>query len=353
MSDYYETLGLKKDATEEEIKKAYKKIALKYHPDAYKGDDPESATEKFKKAVEAYEVLSDPKKRKAYDQYGSASPNARDFWRDHGGRRPPFTSVFDDFFGEALRKQRKVGEHVIVQCHLELKDILEDSQQVIKYMRGILCEECKGSGGETILCEICQGSGVKTVRHANMMVQTTCDSCRGQGHIIQNMCSKCSGSGRSGEEEKQINATIPAGVESGMRFKYPGLGHPIHDGYPGDLYIQVYVKEHPLFQRLEKGGVSFKYEANYTDLVFGNKIDVPTLHGEVSFKIPKGTSPGAMFRLGKQGIPIFNSSDTKYRGDQYVEIDLKVPQVTEGSEHWETLKKLSELESKESGESNE
>ena len=350
MSDYYQVLGLKKDATDEQIKKAYKKLALKYHPDVNGGD--EEKTKKFKDIVAAYETLSDKEKRRVYDQYGG-NQNPRDFWRDHRGKKPPFTSVFDDFFEGAFKKQRKIGEHIIVQCILDLEDVLDNSEQTIKYMRNVLCDECDGSGGETTICEVCEGRGMQVVTANNIMIQKTCEACRGQGHVVTSMCKKCSGSGSSDQKEKQIQATIPAGVESGMRFKYPGMGHPVHDGIPGDLYVQVWVKEHPLFQRLEKGGISYTYEAKYTELVFGAKIDVPTLHGNVSFKIPEGTKPGAMFRLGKQGVPIFNSSDAKYKGDQYVEVELKVPKVEEDSEMWKTLKKLSELETKESGETNE
>lgn len=335
MSDYYKVLGLEKTASNEEIKKAYRKLAKKYHPD--RNSNNSESTKKFKEVSAAYEVLGDPKKRQDYDRYGDKPP----FWNNQSG---PFSSQFGDFFNDFFgnKRRQRHGSNIIIECRLELKDTMEDCNRVLSYMRGRLCETCEGEGGKSTVCSQCEGRGFNTTSRANMSVQTTCTFCRGEGKIMEVTCVDCNGSGMSGQEEKKIEVTIPAGVESGMRFKYPGMGNPIKDGLPGCLYVTVFVKEDPFFQRLEQGGIGIQYPASYTELVFGKEVDVPTLHGDVSFKIPPNTNPNSIFRLAKQGLPIFNAQGTKYIGDQYVEIVLDMPEIKKDSEQWKLLEKLSQ-----------
>ncbi len=342
MSDYYEILGVPKTASADDIRKAYKAIAKQCHPDMNGGDA--ALTDKFKKATEAYEVLSDTEKRSNYDSYGS-EPNDKDFWAGHGGRRPPFTGAFDGFFNGFFgnKKRQEVGQHIIVECRMTLEDTLDECEKILSFMRGKVCDVCKGDGGKATNCRACNGRGVKIITGSNMTVQTTCEDCLGTGEMVQEMCVKCNGTGCDGDEEKKVKVTIPAGVESGMRFKYPGLGQP-SKGRNGDLYVSVIVKEHELFERSDNGGILLHYPATYTQLLFGAKVEVPTLHGKVTFRIPPGTKPGAMFRLAGQGVPNFNSSDTRYKGDQYVHIDLDMPVFRVGSKQLELLTELGQCD---------
>jgi molecular chaperone DnaJ len=345
--DYYEVLGVSRDATQEEIKRAYRRLAKKYHPDISK--DGESA-EKFKEATEAYEVLSDPEKRAQYDRFGHVGPEqgfdfdlhdfhrAREAWEEFGFGRSAFDEIFDMFFGEGLRTSRararrisraQRGEDLEYRLQLTLEDVAFGTKLRVTVPRYVACDRCNGQGAEPGsrigTCPVCHGTGQVEYRYQTMLGSfvnvRTCERCGGTGEIIEQPCSKCRGRGRVKEESK-ISITIPAGVDTGSRLRLAGEGNAgTGGGPPGDLYIIVEVKPHETFQR--KGDdLYIEVPLKVTQAILGTTLKVPTLEGEAEIEIPPGTQPGTVFRLKGKGIPHLRGSG---RGDQFVQVKVTIP----------------------------
>ena len=336
MRNPYEILGVNRNSTEKEIKKAYLVLAKKYHPDVNKDD---GAVEKFKEAAEAHEILGDPQKKAQYDRFGSVGRNSFS-----GGK--PYTSTMDDFLSSMFGREHSIqtrGEHIIIEHEIELVDVLNGGATEIKYHRHSLCKICNGTGGDQIDCKHCGGSGKRIIRGQAMIVQTVCPACEGTGKSIERKCESCQ-NGFTGPEDKTSSFDIPKGVEAGMRFCFRGEGEPCMDGISGNLYVVVHVKPHDIFERLPNGGILCKMPVSYTQLVLGDEVEVPTLDGVVKLKIPKDTQSGTKFRLKGQGLPIFNNyHDDIYNGDELVQVELSLP--TEISdEHMKLLERLANIE---------
>lgn len=344
MTDLYEILGASKKATEGEIKKAYRGLAKKYHPDRNPGD--KDAEEKFKKVQEAYSILSDKDKKAVYDATGSsdASFNGGSPFR----KGKPFTSVFDDFFDNFMSRNRGGnGEHIQLVAEITLEQVYNGGEVDVPFERREACQTCSGAGGVEEMCEHCKGSGLRVIVGEAHTVQTTCPACNGQGNVVTKACESCGGSGYSEGKEEVFKFKIPPGVESGMRFVHHGKGEPSSEtnGRPGNLYVGVQVKEHEWFKRLPNGNVMIDLPVSYTQLVFGDSAEVPTISGKkITFTIPPGTQPGTKFRLSGVGLPIFNNGGSTYQwGDQLVQVKMEVPTQVD-DKYKSALKELAELE---------
>ncbi|MCL2480834.1 MAG: molecular chaperone DnaJ [Spirochaetaceae bacterium] len=343
--DYYEVLGVPKGATKEEIKKAYRKLALQFHPDKNAGN--KEAEEKFKEATEAYDILSDDKKRQTYDQYGFAGieglgAGAHDYssvFRDmdfediFGGSFGGFGSIFDSFFGGGGRSKGRRGDHSTrgadLQYNLDIsfKDAVFGSKVEISYTRNHTCDGCNGSGAKSgsgkKTCSTCGGTGQVRRSSGFFSIATPCSTCHGEGFVIENPCTKCRGSGIEKRTQK-IKVTIPAGIESGKRINISGQGNAGNNGGPaGDLYVFIQVKPHEYFER---HGVDIYclISISFTQAALGAGIYVNTLDDKkVKLKIPPGTQNGKMFRLREEGVPHLHNPNR--RGDLYVKINVVVP----------------------------
>jgi molecular chaperone DnaJ len=340
--DYYETLGVSKQATGDEIKKAYRDLAKKHHPD--KGGN----AEKFKEVAEAYEVLSDADKRTQYDHFGHVGPNQsfdfdmRDFSR---ARRDfeefgfgSFDDIVDMFFGEGMRTGRRrvqrqsraqQGEDLEYRIRITLEDAAQGTRMTMRVPRYVICASCQGSGAEagskTTPCPQCHGSGeIRYSRQTmlgNFVNIRTCERCTGSGEILENQCRKCRGSGRV-KDESTITINVPAGVDTGSRLRLKDEGNAgIAGGPQGDLYIIIEVKPHDLFQR-RGDDIFIEQPIKFTQATLGAKIKVPTLHGEETLSIPAGTQSGQQFRLAGKGIPRVQGFG---RGDHYVIVQIQTP----------------------------
>lgn len=345
--DYYEVLGVAKDASQDEIKRAYRRLAKKYHPDLNKGG---GSGERFKEVAEAYEVLSDSNKRAQYDRWGHAGPDqmfdfgttdfrrAREAFEEFGFGRSAFDDLFDMFFGEGLRTthtraRRKTrarrGEDLEYKLRVSLEDAAFGTKMKVTVPRYITCDRCNGKGMEPgsskRACPRCQGRGEIEYRHQTMLGSFVnvriCEQCGGTGEIIKEACSRCGGRGRVKEKSK-ISINIPAGVGSGSRLRLDGEGNAgIDGGPPGDLYMVVEVKPHDTFTRKDDH-IYCEVPLSFTQATLGATIKVPTLDGEEKIVIPAGTQPGTTFRLKGKGIPHLRS---RGKGDQYVKVELTVP----------------------------
>lgn len=333
MKDYYAILGVARTAKTDEISKAYRKAAKKTHPDINQ-NDPQAA-EKFKELQEAYDVLSNSEKRANYDQFGTADAPQK-----------PFASSYDDFFsfvfnGGAARTAK--GDDVLFNLTLTLDQVLKGGEVDIIYRRRHLCDQCKGSGGQTTVCPDCKGSGAHVVQGPNLTVKAPCKKCQATGQIIEQACGSCAG-GFTEPKEESVKFQIPVGVEHWMQFVHKGQGEPCRNGRNGNLVIRVSVADHKFFRRLEDAGILLELPVNYTQLVLGDTIEVPTLESKVKLKIPPGTQPGSKFRLKNLGLPVFTNSPTIYsRGDMYVLVSLEVPVEPDASLR-EILQTLSQYE---------
>lgn len=344
--DYYEVLGLQKGASEDEIKKAYRRLAKENHPDLHPGD--KGAEERFKEINEAYEVLSDADKRARYDQYGHAgvdpnfNPNAGGFGGFGGGFGGGFDGfgdlgdIFESFFGGgggggARRGQNSArkGENLRSAVDLSFEEAAFGCKKDIPISRIEDCADCHGSGcaaGTTAeVCSTCHGSGQvrRQQRTAFGMMQTTvaCDACHGTGKIIHSPCPTCKGKGAV-RRNKTVNVTIPAGIDDGQTISIRGQGHKGSNGGPaGDLLVTVRVRQHPFFER-DDTSVLYKLPINIVQAALGAEVEVPTLDGKVKYTIPEGTQSGTVFRLRGKGIPRLNSSG---RGDQFVTVTVETP----------------------------
>ncbi|MEE8581633.1 MAG: molecular chaperone DnaJ [Myxococcota bacterium] len=338
--DYYEVLGVPRNASEAGLKKAYRKLALEFHPDRNPGN-PE-AEETFKTVSEAYAVLSDAEKRAAYDRFGfpglrgPGGAGAPDFG-DIGGFTDLFNDLFGDVFGSGRSRGRRGrgqrGADLRYNLDVELKDILSGTEATIRIPKMRPCSECGGSGArpgtgpET--CDRCHGSGQMIFQQGFFRVARPCDGCGGEGQVIRHRCGKCRGAGRV-EGQQTIQVKVPAGVEDGARLRLTGEGEAgIAGGPPGDLYVVISVLAHPLFER-DGTDLHCEVPLSFVQAALGSEIEVPTLEGRVKMQIPEGTQSGKLLRLRGKGLPPLRPrSDpaqlARLRGDLYVRIFVEVP----------------------------
>ena len=342
--DYYEVLGLSKGASEEDIKKAYRKLAMKFHPDRNQGDDAKVAEEKFKEAKEAYEMLSDEQKRAAYDQYGHAGvdPNMRGGPEGFGGGG--FAEAFGDIFGDMFGQQRRGGGRQVYRgsdlsyaMEVSLEEAARGKDAQIRIPSWDNCETCSGSGAKpgtsAKTCGTCQGSGAVQMRQGFFSVQQTCPHCQGKGKVIPDPCGTCSGQGRI-KRQKTLEVKIPAGIDDGMRIRSSGNGEPgTNGGPPGDLFIEIRLRKHDIFER-DGDDLHCSVPISMVTAALGGEIDVPTLEGKAAIDIPEGTQHGKQFRLRGKGIKGVRSS---YPGDLYCHIAIETP--VKLSEHQRKLLK--------------
>jgi len=327
--DYYESLGVEKSATNEELKKAYRKKALKFHPDRNSGN--KDAEEKFKEVNEAYSVLSDPTKRKSYDQYGheglsGAGMGGFDFGQG-GGFSDIFGDIFEEFFGGSAgqgRSRAQRGNDLRYSMTITFEEAIFGKEGKIKLRRPEPCQRCKGSGaknGALKRCTTCGGAGQVRLQQGFFTINRTCSTCRGEGRVITDPCPECRGE-RYKANEKTISVKIPAGIETGMRLRVSGEGEIGQGGGPpGDLYVDITVKEHPHFKR-EEDYILYEKPIGFIKAILGGQVEVPTIKGETRLKIPPGTQDGKVFRLKGLGFPSLRGHGI---GDQLVTIKVKVP----------------------------
>ncbi|MGE5279416.1 MAG: molecular chaperone DnaJ [Deltaproteobacteria bacterium] len=361
--DYYEILGVDRKATSDEIKRAYRKLAMTYHPDRVAEAEKKAAEEKFKEISEAYAVLSDEKKRGLYDQYGHAGIDQR-YSTEDIFRGADFSSIFEEIFGrgagssafggqggfegggfggsifEALfggggdifgggRGPRR-GRDLQIQTELTLEEAATGLEKTFNINRFELCAVCRGSGAKpgsrTTTCSRCRGTGQTTVSHGFFHLSQTCPKCGGEGQIITTPCPKCAGQGRL-KVPKKISVRIPAGVDTGSQLRVRGEGEAA-DGGRGDLFVVIRVAPHHLFER-HGSDLLCEVHVDITQAILGAEIEVPTLSGNVTMKVPAGTQSGKTFRLREKGLPDIHS---RHRGDEHVRIIVDIPTGLAGKE---------------------
>lgn len=340
--DYYEILGVSKSASQDEIKKAYRKVAMQFHPDRNPGN--KEAEEKFKEAAEAYEVLSDPDKRGQYDRFGHAGMRGNGGFGAGGGMRmEDIFSNFGDIFGEDIfgsffgggRSQQRPGRgirgsNLRVKIRLNYAEIAQGVTKKIRVKKYVACHQCHGTGAKDKsafqTCSTCGGSGqVRKVTQTflgQMQTVTTCPTCNGEGSMITSKCGNCHGSGREYSEET-VSIDIPAGVQQGMQLSVSGKGNAgEREGSPGDLIVVIEEEQHP---ELQRDGINVAYDLyiSITDAVFGKQLEVPTIDGQAKIKIPPGTQSGKIFRLRGKGFPAIQSYE---KGDQLIHVNVWTPQ---------------------------
>lgn len=346
--DYYEVLGVEKTATVEVIKRSYKKLAGKYHPDRNPGDD--GAVEKFKECAEAFDVLSDPEKRSRYDRYGHAGVNGAGGggFHDVNDIFDAFGDLFGDFgmFGGGRRgggRGVRRGANLRTAITIDLGEAAEGTTRTVEIDRRELCDACDGSGAKPgsspETCGYCAGQGQVVQTQGFFRLQTTCPACGGAGKVVRDKCPKCAGSGRQAKRVK-LEVKVPAGVDNGMQLCLRGEGEPGPGGGPrGDLYVDLRVKEHPLFDR-EGRNLLCQIPVTYTQLCLGAEIEIPLLRGRHNLVIPAGTQPDEAFRLAGKGLPDPHGGS---RGDLFVHLRLEVPRRLEERQE-ELLRELAEEE---------
>ena len=356
--DYYEVLGIAKNASEKDLKQAYRKLALKYHPDKNKGDA--ESEEKFKEATEAYEVLRDPKKRASYDKFGHAGVSGFDGFK---GTQADFSDIFGDFdlgdifegffgssFGNRGRSNRpRRGSDLQYDLMITLEEAASGKEVQIDIPRNESCEVCEGTGSaagtKPSVCTVCNGTGQIRQTQGFFSITQTCYSCKGQGKVIKSPCKTCRGTGLINKKRK-ITVKVPAGVESGSRLKISEEGEQgPNSGTRGDLYVVMHVQKHPVFERHGNDIISL-VDITFPMVCLGGEIEVPTITGgKAKMKIPPGTENGQIFRLKGNGIPYLGSYG---RGDQLVKINIKVPKKLSPRQK-ELLKEFSRLDGEDVG----
>jgi molecular chaperone DnaJ len=329
--DYYDVLGVARDASEQEIKKAYRRMAMKHHPD--RNPDDAEAEGKFKEASEAAEVLMDAQKRNAFDQFGHAGLEGQG-GGGFGGGNGNFGSIFEDVFGDIFsggrgggRSQVQRGSDLKYVLDLDLEEAVRGTNPKIKIPTLVGCHECHGSGAKKgsspVDCVQCAGMGQVTARQGFFSIQQACPRCRGTGKMINDPCQKCRGNGRL-EEQKTLSVKVPPGVDTGDRIRLGGQGEAGANGGPaGDLYVQISVRDHPIFTR-EGENLYCEVPISFVDAALGGDLEVPTLDGRVNLKIPEETQTGKLFRLRGKGVNV-----TQVRGggigDLYCRVAVETP----------------------------
>ena len=330
--DFYEILGVAKNASDDEIKKAYRKLAMKYHPD--RNPDSKGAEEKFKEAKEAYEMLSDAQKREAYDRFGHAGvdPNmggGGGFGGGAGGFSDAFGDIFGDIFGGSGRSrggpQVYRGADLRYNLDISLEQAAHGFDTTIRVPSWDECDTCHGSGAKPgtapTTCATCGGHGQVRMQQGFFSIQQTCPKCHGTGKVIPDPCTTCSGAGRI-KRNKTLEVKIPAGIDDGMRIRSTGNGEPgMNGGPPGDLYVEIHIKQHGVFQR-DGDDLHCEMPISYAKAALGGEIEVPTLSGKVSFTVPEGTQTGKTFRLRGKGIKGVRSG---FPGDLFCHVLVETP----------------------------
>ena len=359
--DYYEVLSVQKNASKDEIKNSYRRLALQYHPDRNKAPEAE---EKFKEISEAYAVLSDDDKRKKYDTYGhegtedvfrGSEANFDEIFKDigFGGFRDIFEQIFggrgsvggargssnigggtsanDPFgFGFSFGGGRRKGQDLLYDMELSLEEVLKGRKDEIELPKLDKCNNCGGTGAapgtRPRKCSVCDGQGqtrrvYSQNRFSTFVSLEPCRTCQGQGEIIDKPCNNCNGVGRV-RKNKKIELEIPPGVEDGMTLQLRGEGEPSDGGAPGDLLIRIHVRPHPLFERLQDGHLLYNLDLKFTDLALGTEVRVPTLNGQEKLKIPQGSQPNTILKIKGKGLPRYGGYG---KGDLVARINVKIP----------------------------
>jgi molecular chaperone DnaJ len=354
--DYYDVLGVEKSASPDQIKAAYRKQAVKYHPDKNKGD--KGAEEKFKEASEAYHVLSNSERKQNYDNFGHAA-----FENGGGGRggfgnfdfSSSFSDIFEDFFGEGFggggkrsRRSNNRGSDLRYDLSITLEEAYTGKKQDIKFSTSERCSTCSGSGSKpghsASSCSMCGGHGQVRSSQGFFTVQQTCPQCAGSGEQITDPCASCGGQGKK-QASKRLSVTIPKGVDDGTRIRLSGKGEAGSRGASnGDLYLFINVESHELFKRSEVN-LFFEFPISFTDAALGTTIEIPTIDGaKAKIKIPDGTQSGKQFRLKGKGMPFMRRGDY---GDLYVQVNTEVP-VSLNKEQKDLLEKFRKIENERS-----
>lgn len=350
--DYYEVLGVSKDVTEQELKKAYRSLALKYHPDK-NPEDPSAAEEKFKEITEAYSILADVDKRARYDRFGHDGVRiGNGFGGFDSSIFSDFSDILSDFFGfgdifsgGTRRGSEQRGSDLRYDFEIDFTEAASGVETKIKFTRLEKCEECSGSGAKkgtlVTACSSCGGSGQMHHRQGFFSISRPCSHCGATGEIIKDKCPECKGHGLV-EKEKSLKITIPAGIDNGMKIRITGEGNAgIRGGRFGDLYVFVHVLEHELFQR-EGDNLYCEIPITFPQAAFGATILVPTMNGNANLKIPGGTQSHTIFRLKSKGLPRMRRSGT---GDLYIKILVHTPRKMSAEEK-KAVRKLDEIYSK-------
>jgi molecular chaperone DnaJ len=330
--DYYDVLGVSRQAQDEELKKAYRKLALQYHPDRNPGD--KNAEEAFKEAAEAYEVLKDPQKRRLYDAYGHEGLRGSGFSGFSGYEDifSNFGDVFQDLFsfgfgggGSRARTAARPGEDLLIDIFLTFQEAAFGTEKEVDINSYVPCKDCDGSGADSgtreSVCPMCQGRGQVVQSQGFFRISTTCTRCQGAGKVLLSPCKTCSGQGRV-RENKKVLVRIPAGVDAGTRLRLRSEGESgYRGGVAGDLYVRLDVEPHPLLER-DGDNLYGKVSVSFLQAILGDHLEVPTLEGSKSIEIVPGTQPGAVIRLEGEGVPSLRGHG---RGDLFIEVEVKIP----------------------------
>ncbi len=325
--DYYEILGVDRNTAKAEIKKAYRKAAVKYHPD--KNPDDKEAEEKFKEASEAFQVLHDDEKRRLYDQFGHAGLKGAGFSGFSGFEDifSNFGDIFSDIFGGFGARSRHPGTGASLRYDLpiELEEAATGAEKIIEFTKSVACAECGGSGARSgtypETCSVCHGHGQVAKRHGFFSISVTCHRCGGSGKVITHPCPQCRGEGKA-QESKSLKVKIPAGIESGQQLRLSGEGEAGERGAPpGDLYVVIHIKPHRIFERSDND-LLCQLPISFTQAALGAEIEVPTLLGKASLTIKKGTQTHALFKIQGEGLPSLRGGR---QGDLIVQVIVQVP----------------------------
>ena len=351
--DYYEILGVARGASDDDLKKAYRRLAIQLHPDRNPGN--KQAEERFKEVNEAYQVLSDPERRSQYDRFGHSAFQGPQGQGPFGGFdfsqgfEEVFSDIFGDFFGTGrgrARSRSRRGDDLRYDLEVEFEEAARGTEKVVRFQRLTLCESCNGTrarGGSTGArqCPNCRGTGQVRTQQGFFSISTTCNQCRGEGTIISDPCPKCQGQGRLRSQES-LSVRIPPGVDNGSRLKLRGEGEAGYGGgTPGDLYVIIHVKEHSLFVRQENH-IVIEVPISFPQAALGCEIEVPTLEGKVNLKIPSGTQSGKVLRLKGKGIIDLHGYG---RGDQLIRVVVETPRSLTSRQR-ELLEEFAKLDGK-------
>ncbi len=347
--DYYDVLGVSRDASDQDVKKAYRRLALKYHPDKNPGDDEAAA--RFKEAAEAYDVLSDSEKRARYDQYGHAGVDGQVGFSDASDIFGAFSEIFGDFFGGGRRSRVARGASLRVEVVVPFEEMAEGITKTLSLKRRVRCDTCEGAGSEDgrppVSCPTCGGGGYVATNQGFFSMRRTCPRCHGGGGVIERPCKRCSGEGLVAGK-REIELQIPEGIHDGVVLRMTGEGEPApRGGHPGDLNVIVRVRDHDLFVRSpeDPADLLMAVPVPVTTAILGGHVEIPSLLGTVTLDVPSGTKPGALLRVRGAGLPRFQRSG---RGHLYARITYDVPSRP-SRKMKKALEALRELEQHESG----